>query len=219
MTKYLQYPLKELIKLKSSISVLLDKYQIDTAANANQPLISVLQHMDIDADTLGGAVELLIQQPDSDAKWLLSPATELIKHIETHYHKTHREKLPQLIELARKIQAQQAVSEFFPTGLVSLLEDLQEDLFAHMDSEEKFIFPALAANKAQHIYCQVGMIMHNHDHHLYVLERLKAMTDNFRAPQHASTEWIALYKGIAQFKKDLIEHIRLENELLFSQSV
>jgi regulator of cell morphogenesis and NO signaling len=41
------------------------------------------------------------------------------------------------------------------------------------------------------------------------------MTDNFVVPEGGCGTWRALYAGAAQFKDDLIEHIHIENNILF----
>ena len=43
------------------------------------------------------------------------------------------------------------------------------------------------------------------------------LCNNATAPQGACNTWRALYAGIAQLHDDLIDHIHLENNLLFSQ--
>jgi regulator of cell morphogenesis and NO signaling len=47
------------------------------------------------------------------------------------------------------------------------------------------------------------------------LERLAELTADHTAPAGACTTWQALYAGTRQFQDDLMEHIHLENNLLF----
>jgi regulator of cell morphogenesis and NO signaling len=44
---------------------------------------------------------------------------------------------------------------------------------------------------------------------------LKETADGFRLPDGACRSWQALYGGAAKFVDDLMEHIHLENSVLF----
>jgi len=44
------------------------------------------------------------------------------------------------------------------------------------------------------------------------------LTDNIRPPEGACTTWRALYAGLSEFRNDLMEHIHLENNLLFERA-
>jgi regulator of cell morphogenesis and NO signaling len=37
-------------------------------------------------------------------------------------------------------------------------------------------------------------------------------------PSHACATWIALYRGLAVLEQDLIEHIHIENNVLFPRA-
>ena len=50
-----------------------------------------------------------------------------------------------------------------------------------------------------------------------MLERLMALTGDATPPAGACNTWRALYAGIAQLSDDLINHIHLENNVLFPQ--
>ena len=47
------------------------------------------------------------------------------------------------------------------------------------------------------------------------LDKLNALTNDATPPQGACNNWRALYAGIAQLGDDLINHIHLENNVLF----
>ena len=47
------------------------------------------------------------------------------------------------------------------------------------------------------------------------LAQLEALTDNITPPAGACNTWRALYAGLAQLKEDLMQHIHLENNVLF----
>src|SRR3546814_3896918 len=56
------------------------------------------------------------------------------------YHEAHRRELPELISLARKVEAVHAGHPEAPRGLADTLEELRPELEEHMQREEKEIF-------------------------------------------------------------------------------
>ncbi len=52
----------------------------------------------------------------------------LIDWIETRYHETHRRELPELIRLARRVEAVHKTHPAVPHGLAALLEDMLSEL-------------------------------------------------------------------------------------------
>ena len=63
----------------------------------------------------------------------------------------------------------------------------------------------------------ISMMRAEHVDHGTMLERLEALTNDATPPYGACTTWRALYAGVAKFRDDLINHIHLENNILFAQ--
>ena len=75
----------------------------------------------------------------------ITEPVELIDHILSRYHDVHREQLPELIRMARRVEAVHRDNPQVPTGLAVLLETAQEELLSHMQKEETILFPMLKA--------------------------------------------------------------------------
>jgi regulator of cell morphogenesis and NO signaling len=63
----------------------------------------------------------------------------------------------------------------------------------------------------------IAMMRHEHIDHGHMLDRVLALTNDATPPPGACNTWRALYAGIAQLNDDLINHIHLENNVLFPQ--
>lgn len=59
------------------------------------------------------------------------------------------------------------------------------------------------------------MLRLDHDQQGEALERLLALTDHITSPDDACNAWRALYRGPSEFRDDLMQHIQLENNVLF----
>lgn len=141
----------------------------------------------------------------------------LIDHILVRYHAVHREQLPELIRMARRVEAVHRGHADLPTGLADLLEHAEAELLDHMRKEEDIIFPALKTGGAAGVGYPIGVLRQEHTHHGAMLEHLMALTHDAVSPEGACNTWRALYAGIAQLGDDLINHIHLENNVLFPQ--
>ncbi|MDD2712014.1 MAG: iron-sulfur cluster repair protein YtfE, partial [Simplicispira sp.] len=141
----------------------------------------------------------------------------LIDHIITRYHEVHRAQLPELIRMAHRVEAVHQGNPDVPVGLGNLLEQIQQELTAHMHKEEAILFPMLKAGGNPFVHHPIGMMRSEHVVHGAALDQLNALTHDATPPAGACNTWRALYAGIAQLSDDLLQHIHLENNVLFAQ--
>ena len=160
--------------------------------------------------------ELATLERGSEAPETTAPAA-LIDHILERYHAVHRAQLPELIKMARRVEAVHRDNPQVPTGLADLLEAIEREMLEHMEKEEGVLFPILKAGGTPFVVHPIGMMRSEHISHGAQLDRLNALTQDATPPEGACNTWRALYTGIAQLNDDLINHIHLENNVLFPQ--
>ena len=141
--------------------------------------------------------------------------TELIEHIIARYHEVHRAQLPELIRMARRVEAVHRDNPNTPHGLADALETMEQELLMHMHKEEAVLFPMLRAGGNSFVSQPIAMMRHEHNDHGEALEHLAQLTNDITPPMGACNTWRALYTGLAQLREDLINHIHLENNMLF----
>jgi regulator of cell morphogenesis and NO signaling len=145
-----------------------------------------------------------------------APAT-LIDHILKRYHEVHRRELPELIRLAKRVEAVHRDHEAVPAGLAALLEIISNELEAHMLKEEAILFPLMRTGGNPMIVHPIARMRDEHDDHGERLRTLEQMTNGFLPPADACPTWRALYTGLHKLVDDVMEHIHLENNVLFPQ--
>ncbi len=143
--------------------------------------------------------------------------SELIDHILTRYHEVHRAQLPELIRMARRVEAVHRDHPDVPAGLADALETMHEELLAHMRKEEMVLFPMLKTGGHPMASHPIGVMRTEHTDHGEALDRLMALTHDTTPPEGACNTWRALYAVIRQLADDLVDHIHLENNVLFPQ--
>ena len=141
----------------------------------------------------------------------------LIDHILTRFHETHRRELPELIALARRVEERHAGHPDVPRGLAHLLEHIAEALEEHMQKEERILFPMMRAGGMPMIMGPIQVMEHEHVEHGERLRQLEALTRQHTPPADACTSWHALYAGTRKLVDDVMQHIHLENNVLFPQ--
>ncbi len=140
---------------------------------------------------------------------------EIIALILDRYHNVHRDELPALIALARKVESDHASHPGVPNGLADFLEEMADSLETHMQKEEQILFPLFASGGHPMIEHPVAMMRAEHSDHMENLAALAGLTGGLKLPEDACASWRALYAGVAKLADDLTGHIRVENEVLF----
>lgn len=140
---------------------------------------------------------------------------ELIDHILNRCHEVHRRELTELVGLARKVETVHANHPQAPHGLADLLQQMRGELEVHMKKEELILFPAMRRVVGARLDAPIGQMRHDHGDHGELLQRLEALTNDFTPPVEACRSWTALYLSAAKLSEDLMEHVHLENNVLF----
>ncbi|STT86445.1 nitric oxide-dependent regulator DnrN or NorA [Klebsiella pneumoniae] len=102
-----------------------------------------------------------------------------------------------------------------PKGLTKYLTMLHQELSSHMMKEEQILFPMIKQGMGAQAGGPISVMESEHDEAGELLEVIKHITHNVTPPPEACTTWKAMYNGINEMIDDLMEHISLENNVLF----
>jgi regulator of cell morphogenesis and NO signaling len=177
----------------------------DAAAARHLPLPA------LEAELAGLAAEATETAPEQ----LSVPA--LIDHILRRFHDVHRQEIPMLADLARKVEAVHREHALVPKGLAAALDALGDELEMHMAKEEQVLFPAMRRGLAGPIAQPIARMRYEHDEHGMRLQLLAEITHGLALPEDACRSWRTLYAGVDKLVGDLMQHIHLENNVLFPQ--
>lgn len=178
------------------------------------------------AVSLGGAVEkrgLKLADVERQLAGLIPKETDapeasdqIIDFLVSRYHDTHRRELPELILLARRVERVHSEHPETPKGLADFLVGMSDALGSHMEKEEVILFPMIRAGSPM-AAGPIAAMEAEHLDHGDMLEALAASTHDMEPPEGACGSWRALYAGLRKLSNDLIDHIHLENNILFPQ--
>ncbi|HEY8943170.1 MAG TPA: hemerythrin domain-containing protein, partial [Polyangiaceae bacterium] len=155
-----------------------------------------------------------------DERWDEKPLSALIDFILSRYHAPLRGDVSALIEAARRVERVHGKKPSCPTGLTLLLEQLATELEKHLAKEEQVLFPAIrGGTRGGPVHMPIRVMMQEHDDHGENLQRLRELATGFTPPLEACATWRALYAGLEKLESELMEHIHLENNVLFPRAL
>lgn len=152
-----------------------------------------------------------------EKNWSKVTKNELIEHILEHYHARYRMQLPELIYLAQKVERVHATHAQAPLGLASHLTDVFQKLEDHIQKEEA-LFRKLTLEQ-NHVLTTISMMKIEHVQYDEALKKMMALAHQLVLPDGACNTWRALYLNLGELRNDLMEHIHLENNILFEMEL
>jgi regulator of cell morphogenesis and NO signaling len=198
----------------------LERHGIEFCCGGSQPLQQACAEKGIDVAKLLEEVRqdesAAVPAPD----WSSRPLSELIDHILEHYHKPLDTELPRLEALMRKVIEVHGPThpELF-APVFHAFETLREQLDHHMQLEETALFPWIRAGQRMGKNEPLDSLRLEHESEGWLLQRLRLLTDDYRVPAEACPNWKALWQGLEALEQSLLEHTRLESQVLIPRSL
>jgi regulator of cell morphogenesis and NO signaling len=144
----------------------------------------------------------------------LDDPSALTHYIETRYHARHREQMPDLAEMAERIETVHFGDENLPGGLSTLLRRMIGEMEVHMKKEELILFPTIRRGGAGAAE-PIAAMRADHDDQDGEVAEIRRITNGLTPPEGACKTWTRLYAGLDEFLSDLEAHLALENDVLF----
>lgn len=211
--------LADIIAGRPGAARVLRQYGLDYSTGGERSLDQACHARALDPDQVRRALIAAKPEPDDVQAWSGRPLDELIAHIRERYHERHRLDLPYLIELAHRVERRYRSRPDCPHGLEAHLGWLREDLEGHLDEEEQVTFPLVLTESRSGVAPSTFIAARcEHDAHLEALRATRRLTRNLERPAHACRTWHSLIDGLLEFERDLLNHVHLENNVLFPRA-
>jgi len=188
---------------------------LDYCCGGAQTLDEACREKSLDPDQVLAEVQAPEAGSSNQVRWEEQPLGDLVDHILSRYHAPLREELARLIDLAAKVEQAHAGKPDCPRGLKQHLIGIAEAVESHLAKEEQILFPLIKAGQTQGAANPIRVMVHEHESHGENLGKTRTMTGDFHLPAEACTTWAELYRSLQRLEKDLMDHIHLENNILF----
>lgn len=211
--------LAELAVTRAGASRVLQRHGLDFCCGGRTSLREACDRAGLDAGHVALELEREPAPDEPFERWDERPLEALIDHLLARFHEGHRAELPRLIELARKVEDVHADKPTCPRGVTAHLEHMADALEDHMQKEEHVLFPLIRAGRGHLAGMPIQVMEAEHREHGANLVKLRELAHGFEPPEEACATWRALYLGLAELERELMQHVSLENNALFPRAL
>src|SRR5690606_301673 len=151
--------------------------------------------------------------------WDISFLADYIKNI---HHGYIREFGPIIEQLANKVASRHGNESPELLALAKDTHDFMADLYQHIEKEEAVLFPAtkdLSALENEDIDRIIDDLHREHEDAGAELVHFRKLTKDYELPAHACNSYTYLYERMKAFEQDLLQHVHLENNILFPKII
>jgi regulator of cell morphogenesis and NO signaling len=198
-----------------SASRVFHRYGLDFCCHGGRPLADACAERGLDAERVVAEIATEEASSPDEPRWDERPIPELVDHIVRFYHLRLRAELPELISLAAKVETRHAEKASSPRGLRAHLEEMHEAVLEHLAKEEQILFPMILGGRGRMAAGPIGVMESEHEDHAENLRQTRRLTADLVAPEEACPTWRALYLRLGHLETELMDHIHLENNVLF----
>ena len=209
------------------------KFGLDFCCGGKKSLKEACSDKGIDEAQVEAALKKLEeeqQKPSQDFNsWDLGFLADYI--VGTH-HKYVKEAVPLLREFSQKVARVHGGSHPEVVDIAKHFEAVAQELEMHMHKEEMVLFPYIkelaAAEKAGtsiapppfgSVRNPVQMMEAEHDAAGDHLKAIEELSQHYTPPVDACNTYRATYGKLKEFEEDLLQHIHLENNILFPRAI
>lgn len=202
------------------------KYGIDFCCGGNKTLKQVCEEKQLSYEQI--VQELSVETEDKKAEnFNTLSLSALIRYIVDKHHAYVRETSEILVPLAEKVAQRHGDNHPELYDVRDLFKDLSNELYGHMLKEENILFPYIEQmEKTQQADAPFGtvqnpirMMHYEHDKAGDLIHKIERLTRGFTSPADACNSYTYLYQTLKEYKQDLMQHIHLENNILFPRAI
>jgi regulator of cell morphogenesis and NO signaling len=150
----------------------------------------------------------------------------LIDYIIQNHHEYVREAIIHLQELLDKVYSVHGSDHIELAEIRDDFNDLSEELLTHMHKEEMVLFPAIiriSQNKLDPTFSlptlesPLRVMEIEHESAGDLMKSIRQLTKQYSIPRDACPTLSMTYKKLEEFDQDLMQHIHVENNVLFER--
>ncbi len=195
----------------------LREHRIDFCCRGELSVWTACAGRGLDAAGVFADLEQAIAQraePDGDPRALSTP--DLVERIVSRHHAFLRRTLPFVEQLSRKVARVHGDHNRKLPTLADVVLELREMLEPHLDDEERTLFPALVAPRADlaRVSNELRTMRKEHLRVGEALTRMRTLADDYAIPDWACGSYRTLMRELETIETDTFAHVHVENHVL-----
>jgi regulator of cell morphogenesis and NO signaling len=146
----------------------------------------------------------------------------LVDFIIQNHHAYVKKAIPELQELLDKVCSVHGEDHIELREIRDDFNDLANELLTHMKKEEMFLFPAIknrAQRETSYMPLDGPILVMEEEHEVAgdIMKSIRQLTKHYAIPRDACPTFQLTYKKLEEFDHDLMQHVHLENNVLFER--
>lgn len=203
-----------------------ERLRLDYCCSGGQTLAQACERRGLDPETVSRMLEAL-ESPSLDGRrleqndWRRASIAELCDHIVTAHHDRLRAELPRIEELLVTVVRVHGAQHHELHDLLRLFKSLRQELEAHIETEERVVFPACrAAEAGGAAVAEDVLALHEQEHEDTgdALVALRELAHDYDPAGALCGTHRRLLEAVHQLELDLHQHIHEENNVLFPRA-
>ncbi|MCB9546713.1 MAG: DUF542 domain-containing protein [Myxococcales bacterium] len=218
-TSPLSLSLGELAARRPEAIEVLERFGLDYCCGGRRTVAEACAAGGVDAAAVEAA---LGAAPPVARSWAEAPLPDLIDHLLAAFHAPHREAFETLARMGARVVEAHGGHPTHGAGYreaFACFRLLAEELEAHMQKEERVLFPWIRAGRGPTAGEPVRVMLSEHDQTAALLARLRAAAFDYAPPVGACATARGFLAGLAGLERALHEHMHLENNVLFPRAL
>lgn len=204
------------------------KYNIDYCCGGKISLTEACSKKGINPEEIKQEIEATEASTHSGTDFNSFSPEFLIDYIVNIHHTYLYDNLGQIEFLVQKVYHKHGERFEYLKELAGLFTALKRDLLLHLPKEEEVIFPfgkklaeMVRKNKispemsGRSMENPIRVMFHEHEDAGEILFRMREITNNYTPPAEACNSHLVMLDSLKRLDADLIQHIHLENNILF----
>lgn len=211
------------------------KHGIEYCCGGNWPLEIVCANNKIDINKLIQELEVAVRTihvPNSlpYQEWDIDFLTDYIVHVHHHYLKNQ---LPEIKGTLLRFSEEHNKKYTYLPELENTFLQLYNEMFPHLQQEEEIIFPYIRqithAFKSRESYASqlvkmmrkpiAALMSQEHEMVTKNLFEMRKLTSDYTPPENACINHRVTFSRLKELDNDLVQHIHLENDILFPRAI
>jgi regulator of cell morphogenesis and NO signaling len=207
-------PVAELVLDHSECASVFDRYRIDYCCKGDRTLRTACEERGVDPVRVLDDCELAMRRREPGEVDPRSLSTkELITNVIARHHQYLHRTLPFLTTLSNKVAKVHGDRQPALRDLARVFDTLATVLAAHLDDEERNLFPALITQEPGADMLLANML-EEHEEVGMMLSVMRAIADDYTCPDWACNSYRTLMAELAHLEADTLRHVHVENHVL-----
>ena len=222
----------EIVANDFRLAAVFQGFGIDFCCGGKRTLADACRQRNVDAAVVLEAIERTSQYLSASLPFDAWEPEMLISFIVEKHHDYVRRTLPSLTGFTQKLASVHGDRHPELREVASLTADVSAEMTAHMEKEERILFPYIGAMAAAvkqgcaapgapfgAIENPIRMMELEHESAGTAMARISQLTGGYSVPDDGCTTYRVCLQALQAFEQDLHQHVHLENNILFPKAL